>query len=35
MLLRIARIARHPVIPLLDIVLANISFYAQLASAFA
>jgi hypothetical protein len=32
---RIARLSRHPAIPLLVIVLANIGFYAQLASAFA
>ena len=29
------RIARHPAIPLLVLVLANLGFYAQLASAFA
>jgi len=35
MLPRIARLTRHPVIPLLALVLANIFFYALLASAFA
>ena len=35
MTLRIARLTRHPVIPLLVIVLANVGFYAQIASAFA
>jgi len=35
MLPRIARLTRHPAIPLLVLVLANIGFYAQLASAFA
>jgi hypothetical protein len=34
-MVRIARISRHPDIPLLVLVLANLGFYAQLASAFA
>jgi hypothetical protein len=32
---RIARLTRHPAIPLLVIVLANLGFYAQIAAAFA
>jgi hypothetical protein len=35
MLPRIATLFRHPAIPLLVLVLANLGFYAQLASAFA
>ena len=35
MLTRLANLLRHPAIPLLVLVLANIGFYAQLASAFA
>jgi|HubBroStandDraft_6_1064221.scaffolds.fasta_scaffold3496710_1 hypothetical protein len=33
MLSRIARLSRHPAIPLLVLVLANVGFYAQIASA--
>jgi hypothetical protein len=32
---RIARLIRHPAIPLLALVLVNIAFYAQIASTFA
>jgi hypothetical protein len=32
---RIATLCRHPAISLLVLVLANLGFYAQLASAFA
>jgi hypothetical protein len=32
---RIASLSRHPAIPLLVLVLANVGFYAQVASAFA
>jgi len=35
MLSRITRLSRHPAIPLLVLVLANLGFYAQLASALA
>ena len=35
MLPRIARLIRHPAISLLVLVLANVGFYAQIASAFA
>jgi hypothetical protein len=35
MLTRLARVARHPALPLLVIVLANCRFYAQLAPSFA
>jgi hypothetical protein len=35
MLPRIASLFRHPAIPLLVLVLANVGFYAQIAFAFA
>jgi hypothetical protein len=33
MLTRFARLSRHPALPLLALLLANIAFYASLASA--
>ena len=35
MLTRLARLLHHPMVPLLVLLLANVVFYASLASAFA